>query len=120
MRILLFLRSSINRTWVCSCILRFEFLHRLKVGRVGDDFGELFDLLELIQLRLLFFGNSRAHNLVLRLVERRDAFTWLLKRTPRPRIDNQNSLASRNSIAARKVKRKPAWLRSICVNPAPL
>src|SRR5213080_4511866 len=62
MRILLFLRSSIDQTWVCGCILRFEFLHRLKVGRVGDDFGELFNLLELIQLRLLFFSNSSAHD----------------------------------------------------------
>src|SRR6266705_4889701 len=63
MRVLLFLRSSINQTWVCGCLLGFEFFHRFTVCRVGNDFGELLDLLELTQFRLFFFGNSSAHNL---------------------------------------------------------
>src|SRR5256885_14413220 len=93
MRILLFLRSSIDQTWVCGCILRFEFLHRLKVSRVGDDFGEFFDLLELIQLRLLFLRNGSAHNRFLHVLERRNAFTWLGKRTPRS-SDRQSKIRS--------------------------
>src|SRR5262249_12611315 len=83
MPVLLLLSSGINQTRIRRCILRLELLHRLKVGRVSHDFGELFDLLELIQLGLFFFGNSTAHNFSPPSIERRSAFTWLLKRTPR-------------------------------------
>src|SRR5947208_2295062 len=72
------LRGSINQTWVRRRILRLELFHRFKVRRIGNDFGELFNLLELIQLRLFFFGNSTAHNWILHLVERRHASAWLL------------------------------------------
>src|SRR5438034_6819583 len=92
MPVLLLLRGSINQTWVRRRILRLELFHRFKVRRVGNDFGELFNLLELIQFRLFFFCDSGAHNFSPPSIERRSAFTWLLKRTPRtkhPQCENR-------------------------------
>src|SRR5206468_7591667 len=61
MRVLWFLRGGIHETWVRCCVLRLEVLDRFKVGGVGHDFRELLQLLELIQFRFLFFGDSSAH-----------------------------------------------------------
>src|SRR5215475_8641531 len=71
MAVLLLLRRSVNQTWVCRRILRLEFLHRFKVRRIGDDFGELLQLLQLNQFRLRFllFSNRGAHDFILRFSE---------------------------------------------------
>src|SRR5881398_4258466 len=60
--VLWFLRGGIHETWVRCCVLRLKVLDRFKVGGVGHDFRELLQLLELIQFRFLFFGDSSAHN----------------------------------------------------------
>src|SRR5436190_15015867 len=64
MRVLRFLRGGINQTRICRCVLRLEFLHGLEVRGVSDNFGKLFQLLELIQFgsSLFVFSNSSAHN----------------------------------------------------------
>src|SRR5713101_1346194 len=62
MPVLLLLSSGINQTWVRRRILRLEILDRFKVGRVRDDFGKLFQLLELIQLRLFLLCDNSTHN----------------------------------------------------------
>src|SRR5205809_800673 len=64
MRVLWFLRGGVNQTRIRRGILRLEFLHGLKVRGVSDNFGKLFQLLELIQFRssLFVFSNSGAHN----------------------------------------------------------
>src|SRR5437016_10813331 len=62
MRVLLLLRRGINQTRVRRRVLRFEILDRLKIGRVGHDFGKLLQLLELVRLRLLLIRDSSAHN----------------------------------------------------------
>ena len=49
MRVLLLLRSGINQTRIRRRVLRLEILDRFKVSRVGNDFGKLLQLLELIQ-----------------------------------------------------------------------
>jgi len=48
MSVLRFLRGGVNQTWIRRRILWLEFLHGLKVRGVGDNFGKLFQLLELI------------------------------------------------------------------------
>ena len=48
MRVLLFLRGGVHEAGVGRRVLRFEILDRFKVGRVGYDFGEVLQLLELI------------------------------------------------------------------------
>src|SRR5438045_6091877 len=80
MAILLFLRGGIHQARIRSRILRFEFFDRLKIGRVRDDFGELLDVLELIQLCFAFlrFDNCSAHD-----------FSSALKSTPQSKIDNR-------------------------------
>ena len=63
-RIILFLDRRQDQARVGRCILRFEHLHRLKIGRVGHDLGESLQLLELIQLFpsfLLRLLNYSAH-----------------------------------------------------------
>src|SRR5256885_3871588 len=67
--VLLFLGGCINQTRVRRRVLRLEFLHRVEVGRVGHDFGELLQLLELAQLRLFLVRDSSAHN-------RSSVFLW--------------------------------------------
>src|SRR5437667_2083459 len=64
MPVLLLLSSGINQAWVRRRILRLEILDRFKIRRVCDDFGELLQLLELIQLgfRFFLFSNCGAHN----------------------------------------------------------
>src|SRR5881394_424378 len=80
MAILLFLRGGIHQARVRRRVLRLEFLDRLKIRRVRDDFGELLDLLELIQLCFAFlrFDNCSAHD-----------FSSALKSTPQSKIDNR-------------------------------
>src|SRR6266568_7106568 len=75
MPVLLLLRRGINQTWVRGRVLRFEFLDRFKIRRVGDDFCELLQLIELIQLRFTFFlfSSSGAHSLSFGLRSRRDS-----------------------------------------------
>ncbi len=62
MPILLLLSGGINQAWVRRRVFRLEIFDRFKIGRVGHDFGELLQLLELVQLRLLLFRDSSAHN----------------------------------------------------------
>src|SRR4026207_2095394 len=64
MSVLRFLRGGVNQTWIRRRILRLEFLHGLKVRGVSNNFGKLFQLLELIQFRssLFVFSNGSAHN----------------------------------------------------------
>ena len=50
MTVLLLLRRGVNQARIRRRILRLEILDRLEVARVGDDFGEFLQLLELIQL----------------------------------------------------------------------
>src|SRR6266480_7877984 len=79
------MRGGIHETWVRCCVLRLEVLDRFKVGGVGHDFRELLQLLELIQFRFLFFGDSSAHN-------ESSIGVLAVKRTPQINIDNQKSV----------------------------
>src|SRR5438046_4361719 len=87
MRVLRFLRGGINQTRICRCVLRLEFLHGLEVRGVSDNFGKLFQLLELIQFRssLFVFSNSSAHN-------KFSFWTWS-ERTPRSKDRQRQSLS---------------------------
>jgi hypothetical protein len=53
MRILLLLRRGINQTRVCCRVLRLVLAHRFKIARVGDDFAEFLELIELAQSRFV-------------------------------------------------------------------
>src|SRR5713226_1482899 len=62
MGVLLLLSGGINQTRVGRSVFRLKILDRFKVGRVGHDFGELLQLLELIQLGFFLVSDSNAHN----------------------------------------------------------
>src|SRR5437762_1711680 len=64
MRVLLLLSGGIHQAWVRRRVLRLEFLHRLEIRRVGNDFRKLLQLIELTQFcsGLLLFNNSSAHD----------------------------------------------------------
>src|SRR5438552_7641936 len=81
MPVLLLVSSGINKAWVRRRILRLEILDRFKVGSVRDDFGELLQLLQLIQLRFSFFlfSDRSAHNI----------FPSVVQRTPERQIDKR-------------------------------
>src|SRR5438552_17160915 len=74
-RVLLLLGGGVNQTWVCRRIFRLKILDRFKVGRIGHDFGELFQLLELIKLRLFLFRDRSAH---------KESSVWLGSKTYAP------------------------------------
>src|SRR5437588_540141 len=61
MPVLLLLGGGINQARIRRRIFRLKILDRFKVGRVGHDFGELLQLLELIQLSFLLVRDSSAH-----------------------------------------------------------
>ena len=54
MSVLGLLRRGENQARIGRRILRFEIANRLEVPGVGDHFGELLQLLELIQFRFAF------------------------------------------------------------------
>ena len=64
MAVLLLLRGRENQARVRRRVLRLEVADRLEVARVGDDFGEALQLLELAQFRagLLLVDRDRAHS----------------------------------------------------------
>ena len=70
MRVLLLLSGGINQARIRRRVLRLEILDRFKVGRVGDDFGELLQLLQpgLIPFRFSFLNDSSAHDTLSSLV----------------------------------------------------
>ena len=80
MPVLLLLRRGVNQTWIRRRVLRFEFLDRFKIRRIGNDFCKFFKLIELIQLRFVFlrFDNCSAHD-----------FSSALKCSPQSKIDNR-------------------------------
>src|SRR5438309_3643456 len=61
MPVLLLLGSGINQARIRRRIFRLKILDRFKVGRIGHDFGELLQLLELIQLCPFLVRDSSAH-----------------------------------------------------------
>ena len=61
-RVLFLLRCGINQTRIRRRVLRLKIFDRFKIGRVGDNLGELLQLIELVQLRFLLFSDSSAHN----------------------------------------------------------
>ena len=101
MRVLLFLRGGINQARIRRRILRLEFLDRFKIGRVGDDFRKLLQLLQLIQFcfGFFFFSNSSAHN-------NSSPFGLTQKRTPEQKIDNDKLDRSRQLEATRSRESK--------------
>ena len=60
-KIFFFLGGGIDQTRVCRRITRLKLLDRFEIARVGNDNGELLQLLKLAQLGFLFVGNSNAH-----------------------------------------------------------
>src|SRR5512133_2988184 len=63
MRVLGFLRGSVNQARIRRRVLRFELLDRFEISRVGHDFGKLLQLLQLIQLCFgLLLNDSSAHD----------------------------------------------------------
>ena len=59
MTILLLLRRRIDQARIRRRILRLEFFDGLEVARVGDDDGELLQLLELAQFGFRFFPDRQ-------------------------------------------------------------
>ena len=55
MRIFFLLRRGVDQTRIGRGVLRLEFLDRLEIARVGDDFGKFLQLIELTQFCLGFF-----------------------------------------------------------------
>src|SRR5205823_6289599 len=83
MRVLRFLRRSVNQARIRRRVLRFELLDRFEVSRVSHDFGKLLQLLQLVQLcfGLLLLNDSSAHD--------NSSLFWLKsKRTLEQNIDN--------------------------------
>src|SRR3984893_19336822 len=66
MKILLLLGGGVDQARVRRGVTRFEFLDRLKVARVGDDNGKLFELFELADFSAGFcvFGSGGTHKMV--------------------------------------------------------
>src|SRR6516164_5408452 len=64
MPVLGFLGRGVNQAWICRRVLWLELFDRFKIGRVGHDFGKLFQLLQLIQFcsDLLLLKDSAAHD----------------------------------------------------------
>src|SRR5678815_3650434 len=64
MRVIGFLRRSVNEARIRRRVLWLELLDRFKIGRVGHDFRKLLQLLQLIQfcLGLLLLNDSSAHD----------------------------------------------------------
>src|SRR6266516_4332442 len=86
MPVLLLVSGGINQARIRRGILWFEFLDRFEIGRVGNDFGKLLKLLELIQLCLFLLRDSSTHNKILRLVYQNVR--------PQRKIDNDKSVAA--------------------------
>src|SRR5947209_957289 len=90
--VLLLLGGGVNQAWVCRRIFRLKILDRFKVGGVGHDFGELFQLLELIKLRLFLFCDSSAH---------KESSVWLGPKTYAP-----NERSTLEKLVSRT---RPSW-----------
>src|SRR6476469_1788106 len=105
MRVLGLLRRSINQARIRCRVLWLELSDRFKIGRVGDDFRELLQLLQLIQFcfGLLLLNNSSTHD---------NSFFWLSsKGTPEQQIDNDKlgtfaQLGTRRFVARRRMSER--------------
>ena len=52
--VIFFLRRRVNQAGISGRILRLEFADALEVSGIGDNSGELFDLFELVKIRVVF------------------------------------------------------------------
>src|SRR4029078_3530403 len=99
MRVFRFFRRGVNQAGIRGRVLWLKLLDRFKIGRVGNDFRKLLQLLQLIQFCFarLLFNNSGAHD--------NSSLFWLSsKRMPEQGIDNDKlgtspQLASRTTAA---------------------
>src|SRR6266481_3205997 len=119
MRVLGFLRRSVDQARIRGRVLRLELLDRFEIGRVGHDFRKLLQLLQLIQFcfGLLLLHNSSAHD---------NSFFWLnSKGTPEQKIDNDKletfaQLGATRFAASRMTSTRPASVKQMQTPPKAL